>query len=162
MSVTLWISVTLCIIVWLTIPGARYVSVVTRDGVEHLIPNEELISQPVENWSHSNKQVRVRLPFGVSYEGDLHQAIDLAVAAAESFERILTTPPPHCLVKGYGASSVDLELRVWIEDAENGLGNLRSDLYLKIWDLYKEHGIQFPYAQRDIHVRGPIKVELDR
>ena len=147
---------------WINSIGARYVSVVTRDGIEHLIPNEELINRPVENWSHSDRKVRVRLPIGVSYESDLHMAIDLAIEAAENFDRILDAPKPICLVKGYGDNAVDLELRVWIQDAEKGVSNIKSNIYLKIWDLYHENNIAFPYPQRDIHVRGPIKVEMDR
>jgi len=147
---------------WINSIGARYVSVVTRDGIEHLIPNEELINRPVENWSHSDRKVRVRLPIGVSYESDLHMAIELAIEAAENFDRILDAPKPICLVKGYGDNAVDLELRVWIQDAEKGVSNIKSSIYLKIWDLYHENNIAFPYPQRDIHVRGPIKVEMDR
>ncbi|PHS79292.1 MAG: mechanosensitive ion channel protein MscS [Rhodospirillaceae bacterium] len=147
---------------WINSIGARYVSVVTRDGIEHLIPNEELINLPVENWSHSNNNVRLRLPFGVSYECDLHQAIELAIEAASSFDRILKAPQPQCLVKSYGESSVDLELRVWINDAAKGVSNIKSQIYLKVWDLYQENGVHFPYAQRDLHIRGPIKVEIDR
>jgi len=146
---------------WINTIGARYVSVVTRDGIEHLIPNEELINLPVENWSHSDRKVRQRLPFGVSYETDLHKAIEVAIEAASSFDRILSNPKPQCLVKSYGESQVDLELRVWIEDAEEGVSNIKSAIYLKVWDLYKEHDISFPYAQRDIHVRGPVKVEIE-
>ncbi|MBL4747869.1 MAG: mechanosensitive ion channel [Magnetovibrio sp.] len=145
---------------WINTIGARYVSVVTRDGIEHLIPNEELINLPVENWSHSDRKVRQRIPFGVSYESDLHKAIELAVEAATSFDRVLANPQPKCLVMNFGESSVDMELRVWIEDAEKGVSNIKSDIYLKIWDLYHENGIAFPYAQRDIHVQGPIKVEI--
>ncbi|MFC1672700.1 mechanosensitive ion channel family protein [Pseudomonadota bacterium] len=145
---------------WINTIGARYVSVVTRDGVEHLIPNEELISRPVENWSHSDRNVRQRLPIGVSYESDVHKAIKLAIEAASSSDRILNDPAPRCLLKGYGDNSVDLELRVWIQDAEEGVSNIKSEIYLKIWDLYHENDIAFPYPQRDIHVRGPVKVEV--
>lgn len=146
---------------WINAIGARYVSVITRDGIEHLIPNEELISRPVENWSYSNRLVRQRLPIGVSYESDIHKAIELAVQAASEFERIKTSPEPKCLLKGFGDSSVDLELRVWIEDAEMGLSNIKSQIYLRIWDLFKEHDIHFPYPQRDIHVRGAVPVRIE-
>jgi small-conductance mechanosensitive channel len=147
---------------WINSIGARYVSVVTRDGIEHLIPNEELINRPVENWSHSDRKVRIKLPFGVSYDSDIHMAIELAIEAAINFDRILVAPRPICLVKGYGDNSVDLELRVWIQDAEKGVSNIKSAIYLKIWDLFHENEITFPYPQRDIHLRGPIKVEMDR
>ncbi len=147
---------------WINTIGARYVSVITRDGIEHLIPNEQLISNPVENWSYTDRNVRQRLPIGVSYEADIHKAIELAVLATEGFSRVLKDPAPRCLLRSFGDSSVNLELRVWIQDSEKGVSNIKSEIYLKVWDLFHEHGIQFPYPQRDIHVRGPISIEMDR
>lgn len=146
---------------WINALGARYVSVITRDGVEHLIPNEQLISTPVENWSYTDRRVRQRLPIGVSYESDVRQAMDLAMKAASEFDRILSDPKPNCLIKGFGDNAVDIELRVWIQDAEKGLSNFKSEVYLRIWDLYHEHGIEFPYPQRDLHVRHPVPVRLE-
>ncbi|MBL4615372.1 MAG: mechanosensitive ion channel, partial [Magnetovibrio sp.] len=147
---------------WVNTIGARYVSVVTRDGIEHLIPNEVLISTPVENWSHSDRLVRQRLPIGIDYHSDVHKAIALAIQAAGEFDRILKDPPPRCLLKGYGDNALDLELRVWIEDAEKGVSNIKSDIYLRILDLFAENDVAFPYPQRDIHIKGPVTVQLDR
>ena len=146
---------------WINTIGARYVSVVTRDGIEHLIPNEHLISNPVENWSHSDRNVRQRLPLGVSYDSDLRQAVELVVEACSGFDRVLKDPVPRCLVKGFGDSTVDLELRLWIQDAEQGVSNIKSEIYLRIWDLFHEHGIEFAFPHRDINVRGPIKVQVE-
>jgi small-conductance mechanosensitive channel len=141
---------------WINALGARYVSVITRDGIEHLIPNEHLISTPVENWSYTDRRVRQKLPIGVSYESDLRKAIELVLKAADEFERILKDPAPNCLVKGFGESQVDLELRVWIEDAEKGLSNFKSEVYLRIWDLFHEHGVVFPFPQRDLHIKSAV------
>lgn len=146
---------------WINTIGARYVSVITRDGIEHLIPNEHLINNPVENWSYTDRNVRQRLPLGVSYDADLRRAIELAVQAADDFPRILQDPAPRCLVKGFGDNAVDLELRVWIQDAEKGVSNIKSEIYLKIWDLFHENGIEFSYPQRDIHVKGPVQLKID-
>ena len=146
---------------WINSIGARYVSVVTRDGIEHLIPNEVLISTPVENWSHSDRLVRQRLPIGISYDSDVNKAIKLAQDAAEEFDRILKNPAPRCLLKGYGDNALDLELRVWIEDAEQGVSNVKSEIYLRIIDLFAQNDIAFPYPQRDIHVKGPVRLMLD-
>jgi len=143
---------------WINTIGARYVSVITRDGIEHLIPNEQLIATPVENWSYTDRNVRQRLAIGVSYASDLKKAMDLAIEATVEFDRILKEPEPRCLVKGFGDNTVDLELRVWIQDAERGVSNIKSDIFLKIWDLYHEHGIEFSYPQRDIHVKGPVEI----
>lgn len=139
---------------WIQSLGARYVSVVTRDGIEHLIPNEELIVTRVENWSFSGKSVRLRVPIGVSYGSDIHRAIELCVEAASDHERILNDPEPKCLLKGFGDSSVDLEIRFWIRDPEGGISNIKSVVLLRLWDLFHEHGIEIPFPQRDLHLRS--------
>ncbi len=134
--------------------GARYISVITRDGIEHLIPNEELISQRVENWSFSDRKLRIRMPIGISYESDVRLAMKLALEVADGTERVIEDPPPICQLIGFGESSVDLELRVWVDDPQNGLGGVRSDVLLRLWDAYHENGIEFPYPKRDIHIRS--------
>ena len=133
--------------------GARYVSVITRDAKEYLVPNEELLTTSVINWSFSDRAVRVRLPIGISYKSDVRAAIDLACAAAVDHERVLHFPETKCLLRGFGDSSVDLELRIWIADPENGIGNVSSDVLLRVWDAFHEGGIEFPFPQRDIHIK---------
>lgn len=133
---------------------ARYVSVTTRDGVEHLIPNEELIINRVENWSHSQNLLRLRQVVGIHYKADLHKAIALCKEAAAETNRILSDPPPNCLVREFGDSSVNLEMRIWINDPMNGRANVISELLISIWDKFHEHGIEIPYPQRDLHLRS--------
>jgi small-conductance mechanosensitive channel len=145
---------------WIQSLGARYVSVVTRDGTEHLIPNEELITQRVENWSYSNSLVRLKSPIGISYNADLHKAIGLILEAAQAAPRVLAIPHPTCLLKGFGDSSVDLELRFWINDPNNGVSNVKSDILLGVWDRFHEHGIEIPFPQRDLHLRSAIPLPL--
>jgi len=147
---------------WINSLGARYVSVITRDGTEHLIPNEELISQRVENWSHSNELVRLRLDIGVAYEADVRKAMDLAVEAAIGVERVLEDPAPVCRLMEFGGDSVNLQLRVWIKDPKRGVVNVTSDVLLGVWDLYKENDIDFPFAQRDLHIKSavPLPVQI--
>jgi len=139
---------------WINSLRTRYVSVITRDNKEHLIPNEDLITQPVINWSFTDRLVRLRTPIGVSYDSDLRQVIDLCVAAASSFERVLEDPAPSCLLRGFGDSSVDFELRFWIQDPASGTANITSDVLLAVWDAFKENAIEIPFPQRDIHVRS--------
>jgi small-conductance mechanosensitive channel len=140
--------------------GARYVSVTTRDGIEHLIPNEELIVTRVENWSHSNNLYRMRLPVGVHYKSDVKLAMDLCREAATETTRVLTTPAPNCLMRGFGDNSVDLEIRFWIDDPMNGRANVKSDMLVLIWDKFAAHDIEIPYPQRDIHLRSPSWEQL--
>ncbi len=101
---------------WINYLGARYVSVITRDGIEHLIPNEELITQRVENWTYSNSLVRLKIPIGISYNSDPGQAMALCVEAAKKVSRVQAVPSPLCQLISFGDSSVNLELRIWIND----------------------------------------------
>ncbi len=134
--------------------GARYASVITRDGIEHLIPNEEFITTRVENWSYSNDLLRLKKVVGVHYKSDIHKAMELCLEAAAATDRILADPKPVCLLKDFGESSVDLEVRFWINDPMNGRANVTSQLLLGIWDRFHEHGIEIPYPQRDLHFRS--------
>jgi small-conductance mechanosensitive channel len=131
----------------------RFVSIHTRDGIEHIVPNEQIINNTVEKWSHSNDKIRLKIPFGISYEAKPREAIALAVEAAAEIGRVLDDPKPVCLLKGFGDSSVDLELRIWIRDPMNGLSNVKNECLLGIWDRLAEHGIGIPYPQRDLHIR---------
>lgn len=139
---------------WVNRLGARYVSIITRDGKEHLIPNENLITERVENWSYSNDQVRIHIPVGISYNSDVHKARELMLEAVKTHPRILKYPAPTCLMMGFGSSSVDYELRVWINDPANGVSNVKSDIYHKIWDLFKEHKIEIPFPQQDVYIKS--------
>ena len=139
---------------WINNLRARYASVITRDGTEHLIPNEDLITQRVINWSFTNNLVRLRIPVGVSYNADPHECIKLVIGAAETIDRVLQDPAPVCHVLGFGDSSVDLELRVWIADPANGVANVKSKILLNIWDSFKANNIEIPFPQRDLHIRS--------
>ncbi|MBC8337912.1 MAG: mechanosensitive ion channel [Rhodospirillales bacterium] len=146
---------------WINALSARYVSVITRDGIEHLIPNEELISQRVENWSFSNRLVRLRLPIGVAYETDVKKAIEIVIEAANDVERVLAEPAPACQLTGFGDNAVNLELRVWINDPRNGLGNVKSAILLGVWEKFAEHDIAFPYPQRDLHIKSAVPLTIE-
>ncbi len=147
---------------WINNLRARYASVITRDGTEHLIPNEDLITQKVINWSFTDDLVRVRVPIGVSYKADPHHCIRLILAVAASTNRVLDSPAPNCLLLGFGDSSIDLELRMWIADPSNGVGAVRSELLLKVWDTFKENDIEIPYPQRDLHIRSSEILRVKR
>lgn len=141
---------------WINYHGLRYTSVITRDGTEHLIPNEELITQRVENWSYSNDLVRLKAPVGISYDSDVRLAIQLCTEAAEMNPRVLLDPAPRAQLMGFGDSSVNLELRLWIDDPQQGRANVLSEVLLSIWDKFHEHGISIPFPQRDLHVKSVL------
>lgn len=138
---------------WVRSLGARYTSVVTRDGHEHLIPNEDFIVNTVTNWSFSDRNVRIRKPIGVAYKTDIRKAQALVIEAALDVERVLKQPPPQCHLTGFGDNSIDLEVRFWLGDPEKGTANVSSLVLLGIWDRFREHGIEIPYPQRDIHIK---------
>lgn len=135
---------------WIETLGARYASVVTRDGKEYLIPNEDLITSQVVNWSHSNQFVRLDIYFGTAYGDDPHVVRKLAIDAAKGVERVLSLKAPVCHIVGFGDSSVDYILRFWIKDPTGGLTNIRGNVYLALWDTFKEHGISIPFPQREV------------
>ena len=138
--------------------GARYVSVLTRSGTETLIPNEILISNPVTNWSFSNRMVRRGLVVGVSYNTDVELAQKLCIQAALNCARVLKSEKPICLLKRFGDSSVDLEVRFWIGDPELGVANVESDVLLEVWKLFRANNIEIPFPQRDLHIRSGLPI----
>ncbi|MCZ6859495.1 MAG: mechanosensitive ion channel, partial [Alphaproteobacteria bacterium] len=145
---------------WINTLSARYVSVITRDGIEHLIPNEELISQRVENWSYSNTLVRFRMPIGISYDSDVVNAMALTVEAAKMVERVRDDPAPVCRLMNFGDNAIELELRIWISDPQAGVANVRSEVLLNIWTMFNENGIEFPYTQRDLHIKSSVPLRV--
>ena len=154
---------------WVNKIGVRAVSVITREGKEHLIPNENLMTQEVENWSYSSRAVRVKIAVGVAYDTDLRLAQQLMIEAAKESKRVLEEPAPVCWITGFGDSSVDHEVRFWITDPEGGVGNIKGGVFLSIWDKFKEAGIEIPFPQRDVHVRDlpqaatkPVKVAMPK
>jgi small-conductance mechanosensitive channel len=145
---------------WISHLHSRYVSVVIRDGSEHLIPNEDLITQKVVNWSFSNTKIRQNVSIGASYNSDPHIVIKIVLSSIQGIKRILPDPEPVCILKTFGDSSLDFELRFWINDPENGVYNIRSEVLLKVWDTFKENDIVIPFPQRDVHLKSePIKKE---
>ena len=137
---------------WINSLGARYVSVVTRDGREYLIPNEDLITGQVVNWSHSNDFVRLDINFGTAYGDNPHDVRRIAIEAAQSVDRVLSNRPTVCHIVGFGDSSVDYVLRFWIKDPTGGLTNIRGNVYLALWDAFEAHGISIPFPQREVKV----------
>jgi len=147
---------------WINALGARYVSVVTRDGKEYLIPNEDLITGQVVNWSHSNDFVRLDIYFGAAYGNDPHSVRALAIEAAQSVTRVLPAPrAPVCHVVGFGDSSVDYILRFWISDPTGGLTNVRGAVFLALWDTFAANDISIPFPQREVRMLGNQATHTD-
>ncbi|MCG8491987.1 MAG: mechanosensitive ion channel [Sneathiellales bacterium] len=132
--------------------GARYASVITRDSTEFLIPNEDLITHQVVNWSYSSRNVRLKTPLSVAYGSDIPKVIELTEQAAASQDRVLADPAPRCLMRGFGDSAIDLELRFWIADPELGCANITSEVLLSVWQNFKDHEVDIPFPQREVRL----------
>ena len=133
--------------------GIRAVSVATRDRIEYLIPNENLMTSIVENWSFSSRDVRVKVPVGVAYDTDIVLAEKLMLQAAHSCKRVLNDPGTTVWLHQFGDSSIDFTIMCWINDPEDGVGNVRSDVLKAVWHLFRENGVEIPFPQRDIRVK---------
>jgi len=142
--------------------GLRYASVVTRDGKEHLIPNEKLITDTVVNWSFTDKKVRIKRRLRVEYEIDLRTACELVVQGVSEVARVLKDPAPKCLVMEFGEEAVEIEARFWIDDPENGINGVGSEAMLSVWDKFQEAGIDIPMRHEDVLITpgSTIKVEM--
>ena len=134
--------------------GARYVSLRTRNGTEHLVPNDEFLTRGLENWSLTDKKIRIKIPFSIGYDDDPRQAMQLALEAADAVQRVHKTPKPVCLLKEMGESWLNMELRVWIDDPMNGITNIKSECLLGIADRFKAAGLEFPYPKQEIFLHG--------
>ncbi len=132
----------------------RYVVVRDRDGVETMVPNQNLINSPVINWSYSDRKVRLKLPVRISYRDDPEQALGILIRAVEGHPRILREPAPVSRLMQFSDHGMDLELRFWIADPEAGVNNVRSDVNRLIWRLFREANVTIPVAQREVLVRG--------
>lgn len=147
---------------WIRELRARFVSVVTRDGREFLIPNEDFITREVINWSFSDKYVRLDVTFGVSYDSNPHDVARIAIEAASAVGRVdAAYRAPVCWLTAFGDSSLDFLLRFWISDPQNGLSNIRGLVLLSLWDAFKANGIGIPYPHREVIMRTPVTVKAD-
>ena len=97
---------------------------------------------------------------GLSYGSDLDLVTKLLYQAVDDTPRVLDTPRPRVNLMGFGNSSVDFEVRFWILDPEEGMANIRSDIFMRVWQLFKEHDIEIPFPQRDLHLRSGVPVEI--
>jgi small-conductance mechanosensitive channel len=137
---------------WVQELRGRYVVVRDRDGVDTLVPNQNLITNPVINWSYSDRKVRLKLPVRISYADDPELALQVLIAAAQCSPRVLRDPEPASRLMHFSDHGIDLELRFWIADPANGVNNVRSDVNRAIWKGFKEAGITIPVAQHDVRM----------
>lgn len=143
---------------WVRSLRARFVSIVARDGREILVPNDHFVKERVVNWYYTDTRARLDVTFGVSYTSDPHLVRVIAREAAANVDRVMRDPPPVCHITGFGESSIDFVLRFWIPDAQNGLTNVRGDVFLALWDALKENGIEIPFPHRQLVVPAGARI----
>lgn len=139
---------------------ARYVVVRKRNGTEVLIPNEHLMTNEVINWSYENKNVRITVEVGVSYDSDIEHVQAILHEVTKNSPRVLNEPEPRAFLTGFGDSSINFEVRFWVNDPEAGIGAVRSEIFMEIWKRFKEENIEIPFPQRVVHL--PEKKEEKR
>jgi small-conductance mechanosensitive channel len=134
--------------------NTRYISVAAGDGREFLIPNEDLITQKVVNWTYTDKNTLVKVVFGTNYDADPRLVCKLAVDIAATTPRVIALKPPTCLLTEFAEAGMKFALTFWISDPDAGMDNVRSDVMLSLWEAFKREGIRVPYPVREIRVRG--------
>src|SRR6266446_4892911 len=128
------------------------------DGREFLIPNEDLVTQKVVNWTYTDKNTLVKVNFGTNYEADPRLVCKLALDIAAAAPRAIKSKPPNCILVEFAEAGMKFSLTFWISDPD-GLDNVKSDAMLALWDAFKREGIHVPYPVREIRVRGALPVE---
>jgi small-conductance mechanosensitive channel len=131
----------------------RYISVAAGDGREFLIPNEDLVTQKVVNWTYTDKNTLVKVNFGTNYDADPRLVCKLAVNVAGAAPRAIKSKPPNCLLVEFAEAGMKFSLTFWIADPD-GMDNVKSEVMLSLWDAFKREGIKVPYPVREIRVRG--------
>ncbi|MGC2185089.1 MAG: mechanosensitive ion channel domain-containing protein [Terriglobales bacterium] len=126
----------------------------TNDNVVIIVPNSEFINQSVTNWTANDRQVRISLSLGVSYDSDPRIVRDILVAVARSHPDVLPDPSPEVIFTEFGDSSLNFDLRVWTIQQVQTPARLKSDLYFAIFETLRKEGIEIPYPQRDLHIRS--------
>jgi small-conductance mechanosensitive channel len=131
----------------------RYISVAAGDGREFLIPNEDLVTQKVTNWTYTDKNTLVKVTFGTNYDADPRLVCKLAIETATRAERALKSKPPNCLLTEFAEAGMKFSLTFWVADPAD-MDNMKSEVMLSLWDAFKSEGIRVPYPVREIRVRG--------
>jgi small-conductance mechanosensitive channel len=139
--------------------NVRYISVAAGDGREFLIPNEDLITQKVVNWTYRDRNTLVEVKFGTNYDADPKVVCKLACEIAAKTPRVTNVNAPVCLLTEFADYGMKYSLTFWITDPEAGMGNVRSDVMMALWDAFKREGIRVPYPVRDIRVRSALPIE---
>jgi small-conductance mechanosensitive channel len=131
----------------------RYISVAAGDGREFLIPNEDLVTQKVTNWTYTDKNTLVKVNFGTNYDADPKQVCKLAIDVAAAAPRAIKSRAPNCILTEFAEAGMKFSLTFWIADPD-GMDNVKSEVMVSLWETFKREGIRVPYPVRELRVRG--------
>lgn len=139
---------------------ARSTIIRTNDNIMMIVPNTKFIDSPVTNWTYGDRRVRIRIPVGVAYGSDVNKVRDALLGVAHENPQTLKEPAPSVFLHQFGDSSIDFKLMVWSSEMSDRPSRYRSDINFAIADKFREAGIEFPFPQRDVHIKdGVLKVE---
>jgi small-conductance mechanosensitive channel len=142
--------------------SARATTVLTNDNIAVIVPNSDFINMRVINWSHNNRNVRLSFPVGVSYKEDPEKIRALLTEVAKGNPGVLKTPEPYVRFEEFGDSSLKFSLLVWTEAYIDRPNILKSELYYSIFGKFKEHNIEIPFPQQDIHLKSGFEKAVDK
>lgn len=142
--------------------SARATTIITNDNIAVIVPNSDFINTRVINWSHNNRRIRLNFPVGVSYNEDPEKIRNLLTEVANANPGVLSSPKPYILFEGFGDSSLDFKMLVWTTEYIDRPKILRSELYYEIFAKFKEHNVEIPFPQRDIHLKSGFDQVIDR
>src|ERR1700720_1878392 len=141
----------------------RYISVAAGDGREFLIPNEDLVTQKVTNWTYTDKNTLVKVNFGTNYDADPRLVCKLAMDVGVAAQRAIKSKPPNCILTEFAEAGMKFSLTFWIADPD-GMDNVKSEVMLSLWEAFKREGIRVPYPVREIRIRGgalPVETTVE-
>lgn len=142
--------------------SARATTIITNDNIAVIVPNSDFINSRVINWSHNNRRIRLNFPVGVSYNEDPEKIRTLLEEVAKANSGVLSSPKPYVLFESYGDSSLNFNLLVWTSEFIDRPKILKSELYYEIFRKFKEHNVEIPFPQRDIHLKSGFEKVVDK
>jgi len=142
--------------------SARATTIITNDNIAVIVPNSDFINNRVINWSHNNKEVRLNFPVGISYNEDPEKIRKLLTEVVNENNGVLSSPEPYIRFEGFGDSSLNFDVLVWTSEYIDRPKILRSELYYKIFAKFKEHNIEIPFPQQDIHLKSGFEKIVDK
>ena len=132
----------------------RSTTIVTNDNISIIVPNSDFISSKVINWSYTDRNIRFNIPVGVSYNEDPEVIRKILLEVADENKGILPQPKPDVLFQEYADSALVFDLRVWTREYINRPNVLKSQIYYAVFKKFKEHNIEIPFPQRDLHIKN--------